>query len=359
MENKDLLQNILYKLNKYKTRYEMCTDLEKKNIYEQKIRFYINDFVNIQEGGLISKMRKDMLKDIDFFITLDKKLENKPQQPQSSITYAADESFISATEIKTSIKKDIEKITIIRKELSDPFFISDKKLKNYKDNLNGLFERILILLNSEIENIELSKYPEFKKKNIKTISTSITNDIAKSRNLLDIYTRVQSTTKKNKLPIVENKLNLSGDSWDNYKLLHCIYLKMLRLHQFLEKIQDYETTQISCEIEKITVITKTLDNILTKEKFVYSLLDKNESAVCSNENNKLYNEINNITFNTNKSNIIKFNEKLKKIYNTIYLKINDFYNNITTVKDQDLIDSYSKIQIDYNDNYGFNKCLII
>jgi hypothetical protein len=62
MEETELIKNILYKLNKYKSRLELCTDLEKKNIYEQKVIFYIKEFVNIQEGGnIISKNEFDYL----------------------------------------------------------------------------------------------------------------------------------------------------------------------------------------------------------------------------------------------------------------------------------------------------------
>ncbi len=51
MEQIDVLKHVIYKLNKYKSRYELCTDLEKKNIYEQKVQFYMKKYVNIQEGG--------------------------------------------------------------------------------------------------------------------------------------------------------------------------------------------------------------------------------------------------------------------------------------------------------------------
>ncbi len=52
MEQLDLLQHVIYKLNKYKSRYELCTDLEKKNIYEQKVQFYMKELENM-EGGAI------------------------------------------------------------------------------------------------------------------------------------------------------------------------------------------------------------------------------------------------------------------------------------------------------------------
>jgi hypothetical protein len=61
MEEKDLLQHVIYKLNKYKSRYELCTDLEKKQIYAQKVGFYMKELEQM-EGGAI---KIDTINNID------------------------------------------------------------------------------------------------------------------------------------------------------------------------------------------------------------------------------------------------------------------------------------------------------
>lgn len=213
MENKDLLQNILYKLNKYKSRYENCNDLEKKNIYEQKVRFYINQFVNIQEGG---SKRTDLIHDIKLiikFIDLGtiKLTQLQPNEPTNN--------FLNMSKI------ELQKI--LNKELG--IFSSKKIINNFENIINRIYKNIMIYMMSKYYEPNIKVYINTLVSKLKIIKPLFKEILLfnKIKMLKDFIDLVNPDIPKQQIPslinIKDSKINCQIDK------LNSLYIKICKI----------------------------------------------------------------------------------------------------------------------------------
>jgi hypothetical protein len=169
MEQIDLLQHVIYKLNKYKSRYELCTDLEKKNIYEQKVQFYMKELENM-EGGFMGFIELKGTKRINLI----KKIL-RYQQLLKDLIYTSKSNFLNfytTAQYKENQYYIIDKyLTYLNKEI----FIRDKELNEIEliidSNMRKTFTDINGIYNNRLKIIFTDKQVEQDMKITESIKT--------------------------------------------------------------------------------------------------------------------------------------------------------------------------------------------
>ncbi len=182
MEETDLLQHVIYKLNKYKSRYELCTDLEKKNIYAQKVGFYMKELERMEGGFIKSQKRKNLIKEL---LRYKKLLEDLVKANKSVfLRYYTEANYAEN-------QKNIIDIHLI--SLQNPFYIENNKLEeiksNIETNINNTLKSISILYNNKQKSVSLfTQMPSEKTQldTIKTILEQYTKDT--NRQIIELQT---------------------------------------------------------------------------------------------------------------------------------------------------------------------------